>query len=145
MMCSAKDRLGVTGFDAAANRVCRIRRRSALTLKISRRSRREVHTVNLKQVLFFRHVQVPPVTCTPAFLIGLGNANAVTVTVNECCTAAFSPLSLSKVLLRSVVPIYLRLSWYIVFSLVYMYVCVPVHRSGVLTYLPVDRVRHELN
>ena len=61
---------------------------------------------------------------------------------NECCTAAFSPLSLSKVLLRSVVPIYLRLSWYIVFSLVYMYVCVPVHRSGVPTR---DRVRHELN
>ena len=60
---------------------------------------------------------------------------------NECCTAAFSPLS--KVLLRSVVPIYLRLSWYIVFSLVYMYVCVPVHT--VVVYLPVDRVRHELN
>ena len=134
MMCSAKDRLGVTGFDAAANRVCRIRRRSALTLKVSRRSRREVHTVNLKQVLFFRHVQVPPVTCTPAFLIGLGNANAVTSAA--CCTAAFSPLS--KVLLRSVVPIYLRLSWYIVFtcSLVYLYVCVPVHRSGVPTRRP---------
>jgi len=131
MMCSAKDRLGVTGFDAAANRVCRIRRRSALTLKISRRSRREVHTVNLKQVLFFRHVQVPPVTCTPAFLIGLGNANAD----NECCTAAFSPLSLSKVLLRSVVPIYLRLSWYIVFSLVYMYMCVYLYT--VVVYLPV--------
>ena len=93
MMCSAKDRLGVTGFDAAANRVCRIRRRSALTLKISRRSRREVHTVNLKQVLFFRHVQVPPVTCTPAFLIGLGNANATCkseqVTVLHCRLFAF--------------------------------------------------------